>query len=208
MRRSPRCAAPGTTGASTGRALWHAVATNAHSAELLPAGRVVVASSLSGDHLILFDLKSPNTPLWKTPLHSAHGVVWDAKRERLWALGFDELRCYRLQDWNGNAPRLELESTATLPDESGHDLVAIDDRELLVTTHHHVYRFDRESREFRKHERLGDVADVKSISVHPTTGRTAHSIWKSRVELTNPEGEIVLKKARPYKVRWLATKDP
>ncbi|MFN6051070.1 MAG: DUF6528 family protein, partial [Planctomycetia bacterium] len=70
---------------STKKVLWRAKSRNAHSLDLLPRGRVVVASSLGGDHLEVFDLKSTAAaPIFKTPLRSAHGVLWDEARKCLW----------------------------------------------------------------------------------------------------------------------------
>jgi hypothetical protein len=69
----------------SGRVLWHARVPNAHSLELLPHGRVAVASSVggAGNRLLLFDLAHSDYPIWETPLRSAHGVVWDEERQRL-----------------------------------------------------------------------------------------------------------------------------
>ncbi len=109
---------------ATGKVRWSAAVTNAHSVERLPGGRIIAASSLSGDRLVLFDPASatPAKPLWTTPLKSAHGLVWDEPRGVLWALGFDELRRYTLVDWKTATPALELQKTIPLPDEDGHDL--------------------------------------------------------------------------------------
>jgi hypothetical protein len=101
--------------------LWHARVPNAHSLELLPRDRVVVASSVNakGNRLILFNLAQSDQPVWETPLPSAHGVVWDEKRQRLWALGLAELRCHELKDWESDKPSLALQAIHALPDEDG-----------------------------------------------------------------------------------------
>lgn len=187
----------------SGRIVWTAAATNAHSLELLPRERVIVASSLSGDRLLLFDLEGGAQPVWKTPLHSAHGVVWDAQRGTLWALGFDELRSYTPAGWDTGHPSLTLKSTHPLPAQDGHDLRAVpNSNDLLVTTETGVFLFDRERGEFRKHPALGEMAKLKSVDIHPSTQRTVFGAWSARLEFLDPAGTLTLKDAHPYKTRW------
>lgn len=189
---------------ASGRVLWRARSRNAHSLDLLPHDRIVVASSLSGDHLEVFDLKGSASPVFKTPLHSAHGVVWDEARRCLWALGFDELRRYTLANWETDTPSLTLKSSHALPDPDGHDLrplPASDD--LLLTTGSGVFLFDREHATFRPHPLVAKEAKVKSADVHPVSGRLVLSRWESTLKLLEPEGTISFADARPYKARWL-----
>ena len=189
---------------ATKRVLWRAKSRNAHSLDLLPGDRVVVASSLSGDHLEVFDLKDGATPVFKTPLRSAHGVLWDEARHCLWALGFDELRCYTLVGWDTASPSLQLKSTHKLPDADGHDLRPVPaSADLLLTTEHGVHLFDRDRSSFRPHPTLKDHAKVKSVDVHPVTQRIVLSTWGATLRLFAPEGTITFKDARPYKARWL-----
>jgi hypothetical protein len=189
---------------ATKRVLWRAKSRNAHSLDLLPGDRVVVASSLSGDHLEVFDLKGVAAPVFKTPLRSAHGVVWDDARRCLWALGFDELRCYTLADWDTATPSLKLKSTHKLPDADGHDLRPVPaSAELLLTTEHGVYLFDRDQTSFRSHPTLKNQAKVKSVDIHSWTQRIVLSTWSSTLRLFAPEETITFKDAQPYKARWL-----
>lgn len=189
---------------ATKRILWRARARNAHSLALLPRDRVVVASSLSGDHLEIFDVKGTATPVFKTPLHSAHGVVWDEERGCLWALGFDELRAYTLENWGTEKPALKLSATHKLPDADGHDLRPVPGKSgLIVTTEHGVHLFDRDTATFHAHPLLGGETGVKSVDIHPTSGRAVLSQWGSTIRLFQPEGKILFKDARPYKARWM-----
>lgn len=195
-----------------GKVLWYAQVPNAHSLEFLPRERIVVASSVSenGNRLVLFDVARSNQPLGDTPLPSAHGVVWDAGRQLLWALGLDELRCYELRDWHSEQPSLAMKASYPLPDADGHDLQPIPGSDdLAVTTGRHVYLFSRDKRAFRPHPGLADQEQVKSLSVHPGTGRTAfvqatESWWSDRLGLLSPSGRIQLPGERLYKARWLS----
>ena len=197
----------------SGKVIWYAQVPNAHSLELLPHARIVVASSVkaNGNRLVLFDVSRSNQSIWDTPLPSAHGVVWDKGRQLLWALGFKELRCYELKDWESEKPSLAIKASYPLPDEDGHDLQPIPlSNDLVVTTVHHAYLFDQDKREFRLHPDLGDTANVKSVNVHPVTGQTAFiqasdkAWWSDSLGLLSPVGTIQLPGERMYKARWLA----
>lgn len=200
----------------SGKATWYARAPNAHSIELLPENRIVVASSINaqGNKLVLFDLARPDQPIWDTPLVSAHGVVWDESRQLLWALGQTELRGYALRDWTSDQPSLSLTDSYPLPTGDGHDLQPVPKSDdLIVTTGRGVYLFDRQSRRFRPHPELGDRPRVKSVNVHPVTGQmvlieaSQKAWWNDTVELLSPPGTIRLPDLRLYKARWLVHDD-
>lgn len=190
---------------STKRVLWRARARNAHSLAMLPHEHAVVASSLTGDHLEVFDLKGGASPVFKTPLHSAHGVVWDAQRQCLWALGFDELRAYILSEAKNETLTLQLKSSHKLPDADGHDLRAVPGcQDLILTTAHGVYLFDRERAAFRLHPLLGAELNVKSVDSHPGSGRIVLGQWATSLRLFQPIGRVDFRgRARPYKARWM-----
>jgi hypothetical protein len=202
---------------ATGRALWSARVTNAHSLELLPRDRVIVASARGkaqpdGDRLVLFDRVRGAEPLWHDALDNAHGVVWDARRAALWALGRDELRAYTLRNWDAATPSLTRIATHRLPDTGGHDLQMLPDGDTLVfTTEEHVHLFDIARATFRPHLTLGDRAHVKGVSVHPRTGRlaitqgTATRAFAIEIELLAPGSTLPSPTPKTYKARWLPT---
>ena len=197
----------------SGEVKWFARVANAHSIELLPGDRVVVAGSVhkEGNLLAVFDLGRSNEPIWTTELVSAHGVVWDDGREALWALGLDELRRYELKDWETDSPSLKLVATHALPDESGHDLLAVPGSDdLLVTTANTVSLFDRDQGTFRPHPELKDKAHVKGATIHPKTGKTFYvealgegRWWSNSVRSLTPPRELSTPGEDLYKVRWL-----
>jgi hypothetical protein len=230
----------------SGRILWHARVPNAHSIEAMPDGLAVVASSISkeGNKLVLFDLNRPGTPLSSVPLNSAHGVFWDKSRQRLWALGFDELRRYQLkvptagrrpnspkaasalteaegksglEDQAGEpaTPALELEASFRWGGQDGHDLQPVPGSEdLVISDEHGVWLFDRKTEAFRPHPALASRPEVKSVSIHPGTGRVAWTMagggewWTSEIRFLNPESSMVLPEEKLYKVRWLPDPQP
>ena len=195
---------------ATGRTLFWAEVDNAHSAEVLPGGRIIVAGSTAknGNRLVLFDRSRSGEELASYPLYSAHGVVWDSHANCVWALGGKELHAYLLKEWETARPSLVLKQKLDLPDPGGHDLRPVPGtRKLIVTTHKNVWMFDRESGSFQEENHIGNLADVKSVDIHPRTDRIAYikaetSWWSGRVILLKPDGEIKLPGERLYKARW------
>jgi hypothetical protein len=201
----------------TSAVVFYGRAVNAHSADLLPGGRIAVAASRDprnnkGDSLILFDITQSGRELWRTELPSGHGVVWDGKRQAVWALGDQEIRRYRLVDWNTAAPQLERIAVIPLPESGGHELYPVPSTSMLsVTTSAHCWLFDREKQTFMPHPALGDKAAIKSITPHPVTGQIAFTEaerpnwWTTRIQLLNPNETCSVPGEQFYKVRWNAS---
>jgi hypothetical protein len=199
--------------------LFYGRAVNTHSADVLPGGRIAVAASRDprehkGDALVLFDVTMPGRELWRTPLPSGHGVVWDEKRAVVWALSDTELRSYRLADWKTSAPKLELGTTIPLPEGGGHDLYPIPGTPLLsVTTTSRCWLFHRDTKTLSPHPSLAEKSSIKSISVHATTGQIAFTQadrpnwWTDTVRFLNPDETFTLRGEQFYKVRWNARAD-
>ena len=199
---------------STGKSLWHASVPNAHSIEWLPNNRLIVASSVAkqGNQLVLFDLANGDKPIWQTPLESAHGVVWDDSRKVLWALGMDTLESYELKDWSTDQPSLNKLAAYPLPSEGGHDLQAVPmTAELVLSTHDHVYLFNRETLQFRPHPQLFDQANVKCVSIQTADGPTVwlqgneDAWWTDKLNFLDPVDQKLLKNEKLYKARWLTS---
>lgn len=198
----------------TGKTVFRATAPNAHSAELLPGGRIAVAAShrpnAPGDRLILFDIRYPGKPLFHTELTWGHGAVWDEQRQTLWALADEELHAYKLKDWDSDAPSLALEAKYPMPDRGGHDLYpAAGTPALTVTTGKRCWLFDRDTRRFTPHPALADKSSVKCITVDPATRRTVWvqaeggNWWSDKLRFLDPPGAVQLPGEKLYKARWM-----
>ncbi|MEA1996346.1 MAG: DUF6528 family protein [Gemmatimonadota bacterium] len=199
-----------------GRVLFWGLADNAHSAELLPEGRIAVAASHKeggrGDRLIIYDIASGGArELISAELPWGHGVVWDEDRMLLWALADRDIRVYRLKDWSSGYPFLERIGLIELPERGGHDLYPVPGTPFLsVSTLTHCWLFDRDTRRIKPHPDLADKVHVKSICVNPVTGQSAWieaerpNWWAGKVLFCNPADTLELPGERLYKARWNA----
>jgi Family of unknown function (DUF6528) len=194
------------------RCLFYTYSRNAHSACLLPGGRIVVASSTGGDELLVFDSNKSGVdikPLSRMPLKGAHGVYWDRNLSELWALGDDELLVIDVENVNLNTTKLLVKKRWKLPTDGGHDLFPCrNERLLFVTTNTNVYRFDKTDGKFILDEQFGKLKKVKSIDENPKTGKivyhraTPENWWSENIRFGDSQKTIHFKDHRLYKVRW------
>ena len=181
---------------------------NPHSAELLPDGNIVTASSTGGflklfkvDTLTFPDKISPKS----YPIVDGHNVVWDKKRQVLWAGSGTQLYAYRYNADCQN-PALTLRDSITLP-ANLHDLFPIYGKDALwLSTDLNVFSFDISAKKFEPFEaKFPD--HIKSLSSGPT-GYPVLMIhpkekwWTD--EVISSTGESIFKKEglRIYKGRW------
>ena len=194
----------------TKEVLFYATVANAHSAEMLPNGRIAIALSVNarGNALELYDVKHPEKRIFRDSLYSGHGVVWNPKRESLFALGYKELREYKLKDWQSETPSLEKVAEWELPINSGHDLSPVDENRMLISGREGVVWFDIAKQEFSPFEPLEGVAHVKSINFDAKTNRLIFtkgetSWWTQNIYQKNPDKTVTIDSIRLYKARPL-----
>lgn len=193
----------------TKKVLFYTYSAMAHSADLLPDGKIVVALSTdphSGNRIEVYDINKNEQVLFEDSLYSGHGSVWMEKRNRFYALGDNELNEYSLVDWNSDSPKLKKERTWTIPGDSGHDLVAISDNELLLSEHYGVHLFNIDKEEFKPFSPLGSVKDVKSVNYDKKTKeliytKSEESWWTYNIYIENPNKVITIPGVKLYKVR-------
>lgn len=193
---------------ATKNTLFYAYAPNAHSAAYLPGDRIAVALSTAeqGNALQLFDINASDQVLYSDSLYSGHGAVWVAERESLFALGYDQLREYKLKNWETDQPSLEMVNEWEIPDESGHDLFLTSDQRLLLSTTNSVWQFDISSAQFSEFEPLKGVKHVKSVNWFPETGELVYTKgeirwWTHHVYFEKPYDTLVVEDINLYKAR-------
>ncbi|MFC2126211.1 DUF6528 family protein [Bacteroidota bacterium] len=195
------------------RVLCYCRVANAHSADLLPNNRIAVAASHApngdGDRLIIFDINLPDKELWSEELSWGHGVVWDEKRQLLYALSGEDIRIFKLNDWESDAPKLDSVSTVILPERGGHDFYPVPATNYLsLTTGTKCWLFDRDTKEITPHPDIAEKAHVKCISQHPITKQIVYvqaegeNWWAERLHFLNPDETYYVSGEHFYKVRW------
>ncbi|MDR0902296.1 MAG: DUF6528 family protein [Opitutaceae bacterium] len=194
----------------TKKCLFYARAPNAHSVELLPGLRIAVACSTSatGNRVDVYDLRQPEKVLFKDPLPHAHGVVWMPERQRLYALGHEELREYSLEDWDTASPKLKQEKKWKTPVTSGHDLSRVSKKELLVAGHNGVVSFNIDEEKFTPFKPLRRVMGIKSVNYNEETGRLLYTKseegwWTYNITQKNPDKVLTLPDLKIYKARMV-----
>ncbi len=171
---------------ATSKVLFHTNASpNAHSAELLPGDRVAVACSTGdGDQnnsIQYYNVSEPNRPIGKVALESAHGVVWNAATQRLYAIGGQNLKIYKLQNWDSSSPSLELERTEQTPKSGLHDMTLVDDNTLCIAGRG-AYLYDIATNRFTEMTHFSASTALKSVNYNIGTGEC----WYT--DSTKPEG--------------------
>ena len=196
---------------ATKKASFYAQVTDAHTAELLPNNRVVVALSTgeNGNAIRVFDLNKSDSSLTQDTLYSGHGVIWDEDRKQLYALGFSELRIYTLKDWDTKSPQLIKQAVYKIPDRSGHDLQMMPPKQQLIfTTADGVWVFDISKKEFAPFKPLENRKDVKSVSFNAITKQMIYtqaeeSWWTFHINFLDTEKKLAYPSVKIYKARWL-----
>jgi hypothetical protein len=186
------------------KVIFHTEVPNAHSIELLPGDKLVAAASTAqkGNRLMVFSIGDPAV-LFSDSLYSAHGVVWDEKRNSLFALGYDVLREYKIED----EYKLVLEREWKIPGISGHDLqMAKGGNKLLITEHTGAWVFDMTDQQFSKIDGFPDAEHMKSLNQN-SHGEYVYTVpeeswWTYRVRFYNPAGVLLFPGMRVYKARW------
>ena len=177
---------------------------NAHSIEMLPGNKIIAAASTAqnGNRLMLFDMSQPAELLDSDSLYSAHGVVWDEQRNSLYALGYDVLREYKLQ----NGSKLILNNEWKIPGESGHDMqLTPDGNRLFLTEHTGAWEYDISTAKFSKIDNFPDAENIKSLNQNKA-GRFVYTVpeeswWTYHVTFFNPAGKLCFPDMRVYKSR-------
>lgn len=197
---------------------------NPHSAEILPDGNIVTAESRSGeintfvvDTVKVFGVKA-NT----VKLGNAHNVVWDKKRQYLYATGTMKegvTALFRFK-YNGNRSNPTLTNQTRIytfdKESGGHDLFPVfgEQDKLWLTAASAVYKFDlsgvtdatnNDSAE-PSCEKVYDIADIKSVCNGPDgilMLKPTEEWWAEGLVNEKKEELFKMDGARIYKGRWM-----
>jgi hypothetical protein len=182
---------------------------NTHSAELLPDGNIVSASS-TGNFLTVFKTDSTiaaEQAYSKNVTASfGHNVVWDAKRNLLWTAAMDKLVAFTYNN-NCDAPAISAVDTFNLPGTEAHDLFPIYGTDSLwLTNKTNVYKLDMTTKSWVQADAI--QKNIKSVSDGPAGFpviiiRPKEEWWTD--EVLDAQGKSIFKQngLRIYKARWL-----
>ena len=181
-----------------------------HSADLLPDGTIITASS-TGNFLMVFTRKDGEKTAHKTfklTFADAHGVVWDKLLGLVWAVGKEAVICCRY-NFDVENPQLTIvESFPLKPNPFwGHDLILLEKERKLLMTGRTMLEFDTMTGQFKQFLKR---KSVKSISIHPETGAQIVQIPKENywsdtiIELNGDRKWTLPGNAKIYKARWFA----
>ncbi len=181
-----------------------------HSADLLPDGTIITASS-TGNFLMVFTRKDGEKTAHKTfklTFADAHGVVWDKLLGLVWAVGKEAVICCRYNFDYENPQLTIVESFPLKPNPYwGHDLILLEKERKLLMTGRNMLEFDTMTGQYKLFLKR---KSVKSISIHPETGEQLVQIpkenyWNDTVTLLNSDRKWTLPgNAKIYKARWFA----
>lgn len=181
---------------------------NTHSAELLPDGNIVAASS-HGNCLTVFKTDTLHFPenvySKKVFIEFGHNAVWDHKRQILWSAGMSKLKSFKY-NFNCDKPDLELIDSIPLEGHEAHDLFPVYGKDALwLTNNGGVYQFDITAKKITRADTPQDM--IKSISSgpegYPVIVLQPNESWWSN-EVLDAKGKPVFsrKGLRIYKARW------
>jgi hypothetical protein len=192
------------------KTVWYAnAAGQPHSAELLPDGNIISASS-TGNLLTLFHvdtLVAANQGYRKTiVIQDGHNVVWDKQRQRLWATSNSSLKAFSYNN-NCTQPDLtEIESIST-PGVGSHDLFPVYGEDALwLSNSTNVYKFNINTKAFTLLS-TSLQSNIKSVSSGPQGFPVL--LLKPKVEYWSDEvkdadGNRIFQEndLKIYKARW------
>lgn len=120
------------------KVVWYATdESNAHSAEVLPDGNIVVAAARKPNHLAVYHVDTTETKSTgytsTVDMPKAHNVVWDKKGKLLWTAARNKLYSFKY-NFNCQQPKLIPKDTLALPTNHVHDLFPVYGEDALWIT--------------------------------------------------------------------------
>lgn len=181
---------------ATKKLIWCTNETpNAHSATLLPNGRVAVATS-SGEtanhnQILVYDVATSFKVVCRHPLNVGHGLVWDDAVKKLYASGssdasenYGAIYTLSLQDWDTAVPSLKSEKVAYTSSKTNsiHDLQYVD-QDRLVAACKGAWFYNVKTGVYTSIPHFASYAKIKSLNYNVATGQC----WYTCADNRTPE---------------------
>jgi hypothetical protein len=186
------------------------VGGNTHSAEILPDGNIVTASS-TGKILTLINVNLTSFPdnVYKKTmvLDDAHNVVWDKQRQVLWSANKNTLVAYTY-NFNCKAPDLTVKETIPLPASGCHDLFPVYGADVLwLSTSTKAWTVDMKTKVVKEASALPRIKSIDSgpegYPVITLQGIDTDQQWYND-KVQDLTGKTIFQMAglKMYKARW------
>lgn len=185
---------------------------NTHSAEVLPDGNIVTASS-TGNIMTVFHtdtLQFPDKVYRKTIfLPFGHNVVWDAQRKLLWSAAQNKLKTFTY-NFDCRHPDFVLKDSITLPTGGAHDLFPVyNEQALWISTEKATYVYNVSKKKLIPAP--GSIPNIKSVSTGPAgmpviiiipDGKPG-SWWTDEIKALGQQEPVYKQPGlKIYKARW------
>ena len=115
-------------------------------------------------------------------LYSGHGVVWDYKRNVLYAAGGDVIKIFKINGLGTDKPSFELVRSIKAPQGGIHDINRVDDNTITVAGNK-AYLFNVDTEQFTEMPLFSGSTALKSLNYNAETGE----VWYT--DATFPEGD-------------------
>lgn len=184
---------------------------NTHSAELLPDGNIVSASS-TGNFMTVFRTDTTQFPenVYSKQLYLpfGHNVVWDKKQNLLWSATKNQLKTFTY-NFNRSQPDFTSKDSVELPGTDAHDLFPVYGQQALwLTNTTATYYFNVEKKQVSKvplpHAHVKSMSSgpqpLPTIFIYPDG--TKGSWWTDEIYAT--DGKVIYQQRglKIYKARW------
>ncbi len=134
-------------------------ASNAHSVEITPNGKILAVASSTGNSVRFFntDMISSYTSI---EVEDAHGVLYDDKRDMFYIIGRSTLYTYKASINATGKVDLYPVANYTIPSDWAHDITPIGEDEAWVSTGAATYIFNKNTGEFKKELEFKDIKGI------------------------------------------------
>jgi hypothetical protein len=182
---------------------------NPHSAEILPDGNIVCASS-TDSRLTIFKTDTLSFPENVTQqsfyCNFAHNVVWDQKRNLLWTADMNQIKSWRY-NFICDDPKLTAVDSLVFDDHEGHDLFPVPGKDALYLSTGNkmwIYFIPENQPEEIKTNYKG-IKSISSAEGEPPIISVPKEQWWTD-EIIDLSGKRVFYKSglKIYKARWVA----
>lgn len=126
-------------------------------------------STANHNKVHIYNSARSEVSLANADLYSGHGVVWDYKRNVLYAAGGNVIKIFKINGLGTDKPSFELVKSITAPQGGIHDINRVDDNTITVAGSK-AYLFNVETEQFTEMSLFSGSTALKSLNYNAETG--------------------------------------